>query len=285
MRKNISKSFIMIITAMTIAVGTMVPQYTVQATTLGGKIEYEDFDYVDYATRYPDLQAVYGLDKDALYKHYSETGFREGRIVKIPRTALLNEWNFDGARYAADYPDVAAVVGMDSSALLKHYKEIGYYEGRVAYATDNNTNAKLKVYDVANQITNDEMSDEAKVRVVHDWIVNNTTYGKADRNSCYSVEGPMLYGLAVCQGYAETFKAFMDVLGIDSKVIIGRAYNGQNTGGHAWNRVCLNGTWYNIDVTWDDPVSSSGNILRYNYYLISDAQISADHFASIYGNK
>ena len=37
-------------------------------------------------------------------------------------------------------------------------------------------NAKLRVSGVAFSITNDSMSDRAKVQVVHDWIVNSTVY-------------------------------------------------------------------------------------------------------------
>lgn len=45
-----------------------------------------------------------------------------------------------------------------------------------------------------------------------------------------------------------------------------------------WNMVKVNGKWYQIDVTWDDPISSDGRpILRHDYFLISDAQMYKDH--------
>ena len=34
----------------------------------------------------------------------------------------------------------------------------------------------------------------------------------------------------------------------------GTAYNG--TSDHAWNQIRLDGEWYCVDVTWDDPVTS-----------------------------
>ena len=42
----------------------------------------DEFDYVAYADRYPDLQEMFGYDKEALYEHYVTCGVDEGRIAK-----------------------------------------------------------------------------------------------------------------------------------------------------------------------------------------------------------
>ena len=45
--------------------------------------------------------------------------------------------------------------------------------------------------------------------------------------------------------------------------------------------VKLNGQWYHVDVTWDDPVRSDGTqTLRDDYFLISDSEIREDHVIS-----
>lgn len=53
-----------------------------------GKEEYipfvgtiDEFDYVAYADKYPDLKSVFGYDRDALYEHYITLGMNEGRIA------------------------------------------------------------------------------------------------------------------------------------------------------------------------------------------------------------
>lgn len=46
---------------------------------------------------------------------------------------------FDSARYAADYPDLAAALGNDKNALYNHYITSGRKEGRKAYNTDGTT--------------------------------------------------------------------------------------------------------------------------------------------------
>lgn len=60
----------------------------------------------------------------------------------------------------------------------------------------------------------------------------------------------------VCQSYAFAFKVLCDAAGIPCVVTSGMA-GGTYYGGHAWNRAEVFGTWYNVDVTWDDPTSSS----------------------------
>ncbi|MCM1241830.1 MAG: L,D-transpeptidase family protein [Roseburia sp.] len=42
----------------------------------------EEFDYMAYADRYPDLKSVFGYDKEALYDHYITCGVNEGRIAE-----------------------------------------------------------------------------------------------------------------------------------------------------------------------------------------------------------
>lgn len=54
---------------------------------LTGKAEYvpfqgtiDEFNYVAYADRYPDLREAFGYDKNALYEHYMNLGINEKRI-------------------------------------------------------------------------------------------------------------------------------------------------------------------------------------------------------------
>lgn len=58
----------------------------------------------------------------------------------------------------------------------------------------------------------------------------------------------------ICLGYATTFQLFMDLLNIECITVSGTAYD--NASAHAWSQVCLDGEWYCVDVTWDDPTTS-----------------------------
>lgn len=134
------------------------------------------------------------------------------------------------------------------------------------------------------------MSQLEKVIAIHDYLTYNVDYdydnylaGNIPWDS-YSALGTLKYGKAVCSGYAEAFYALADAAGLEVIYISGSADNGSGAGyqGHAWNQVKIDGTWYNVDVTWDDPtfVGKDPNDNSYNCYsycLISDTTMEKDH--------
>ena len=62
-------------------------------------------------------------------------------------------------------------------------------------------------------------------------------------------------------------------MGIEGKTIPSSQMN------HAWNNTLLDGTWYLVDVTWDDPVSEYGDTERelYTYFLTDLTGKDNDH--------
>lgn len=244
-----------------------------------GYIDSENFDYVRYADEYPELKAVYGYDRVALFEHYACQGQYEGRIGRIDPERIMTERYFDYERYANDYPDIAAVYGMDKHALYTHYMTVGKAEGRKGYSMDNNVNAQQAVYEIIQSITNASMSERDKVKAVHDWICANTAYDyESYLKGTIPLSSSTAYGLltthkGVCAAYADTFKLFMDLLEIDAKKVTGKARGGA----HAWNQVKVDGVWYSIDVTWDDPVPDKPGVRSYKYFLISNEQMALNH--------
>ena len=120
-------------------------------------------------------------------------------------------------------------------------------------------------------------SDYEKLKYVHDWIVNNTVYLYANTDYESEADGPVVYGRAICEGYSKAFMYFAQSMGFECVCVVGSA------GGvdHMWNLVKLNGQWYHVDVTWDDPVMSDGSqMLRHKYFLLSDSEIRWDHSIS-----
>lgn len=98
---------------------------------------------------------------------------------------------------------------------------------------------------------------------VHDWMI---AHGRYDNNTLSQLpnfqENPnndnpygfLVDGVGICLGYTRTFQLFMDLLGIECITVEGAAYS--STADHAWNQVLLDGEWYCVDVTWDDPTTS-----------------------------
>lgn len=115
----------------------------------------------------------------------------------------------------------------------------------------------------------DKLSDFEKVKKIHDYIINNSSYDTTATN--YSAYANLIGKSSTCQGYMSiAYKMFTEA-GIPCRIITGVG----NDDSHGWNIVKLDGMWYNIDCTWDDPLTKSRkNLLLYEYFLKSDKDFS-----------
>ena len=119
----------------------------------------------------------------------------------------------------------------------------------------------------------DGYSDYEKIREVHNWLIDNIEYDMdLETKEPYSISGALTEGIAVCEGYARSFKYIMDGLDIPCVLVsgIGTNSNGEIES-HAWNYVMLDNKWYAIDVTWDDPVIIGNGYIpedtKYTHFL------------------
>jgi transglutaminase/protease-like cytokinesis protein 3 len=46
---------------------------------------------------------------------------------------------------------------------------------------------------------------------------------------------------------------------------------------HAWNRVLLDGDWYQLDATWDDPIPDRGDFAGHTYFNVTDDIMDDTH--------
>lgn len=121
------------------------------------------------------------------------------------------------------------------------------------------------------EIIKPNMNDHEKVKAIHDWIVTHVEYDQS--LSYYTAYNAVSLGKAVCQGYTLLGYRMLDKAGIPVLIAEGSV----NTGEHAWNMVQLDGIWYHLDLTWDDPVGVQDDRIRYTYYLKTDEELRADH--------
>ena len=70
-------------------------------------------------------------------------------------------------------------------------------------------------------------------------------------------------GKGTCSGYSLTARILLDICGINS------TYGMSLNANHAWNIVRLDGAWYHLDVTWNDPVPDRFGQAGHEYFLIS----------------
>ena len=120
---------------------------------------------------------------------------------------------------------------------------------------------------IINENIKDNMSTKEKIKTIHDYIINETNYDtfktKNIKDTTYksnTAYGVLIEHFGICSGYSDTMSIFLNKLNIINYKIS----NDQ----HIWNLVCLDGKWYHLDLTWDDPVSDK-NVTRDNYFLIT----------------
>lgn len=132
----------------------------------------------------------------------------------------------------------------------------------------------------------------AKVRFVHDYITHNTSYRLENvckpqnlgliRNAC----GPLIGGEGVCEGYSRAFKAVLDEMGIPCVLVNGVFKHDDGTPElHMWTAVQIDGVWYGVDPTMDDPVPPARSVGEdgyesHQYLLVGSGVMDVRHAAS-----
>ena len=130
---------------------------------------------------------------------------------------------------------------------------------------------KMALLEAMKQSINQQLSGLTtyeKIKEVHSWLINNIEYDvNLVADEPYSISGALTEGKAVCEGYARSFKYIMDGLNIPCVLVSGTGTNSNGeTESHAWNYVQLDGYWYAVDVTWDDPIILGGGYVSEDTY-------------------
>ncbi len=119
-----------------------------------------------------------------------------------------------------------------------------------------------------------------QVRYVHDYIVLHTEYS-ISTPQCYNAYGCLVNGKAACAGYAAAFQTVMQAMGVKCGRVVGSS-SSKLTGkvDHEWNYIRLDGEYYFVDVTWDDPLmhgSPTKGTLEHSYFFLSKKELDLTH--------
>ena len=113
------------------------------------------------------------------------------------------------------------------------------------------------------------MNDTEKAIVLHDYLVTHCEYDQS--LSKYTAYDALVNGSAVCQGYAEAYYDLMKRAGVSCTYVASDAMN------HIWNMVEIDGNWYHVDATWDDPVNVYiQSYCAHDNFLLSDVKITEE---------
>lgn len=120
-----------------------------------------------------------------------------------------------------------------------------------------------------------------RIKYVYEYIINTVDYEEdaPDNQNIYSA---LVGKRSVCAGYSRAAQYLLGKTGIECIYVVGTA-QGQNA--HAWNIVNCDGKYYQMDVTFGDPVFFSeesgeetpGDVIYYDYLCCTDEEILTDH--------
>ena len=125
--------------------------------------------------------------------------------------------------------------------------------------------------------TASDMKAWDKEKYIHDFICENVKYDKLKKQYSHEIIGALGNGVAVCEGIAKAVKALCDEMGIWCIIALSEANPEKGIKyRHAWNVVRIQGKYYHLDSTFDNTLSKD-DVIRYDYYNLSDKQIFRDH--------
>jgi len=133
---------------------------------------------------------------------------------------------------------------------------------------------ETKVREILSQIIKNGMDDVEREKAIHDYIVSTVAYDTSLTD--HSDYGALFNKhTTVCQGYALLCYKMLTDAGINTRLVI--SDNASNEYGHAWNMAQINGRWYHLDCTYDDPVPDVPGRIEYNYFNKTDAEMAVNH--------
>ena len=238
----------------------------------------DDF-LIDY-TKAEDLgNGTYGLlisSKKATVS--SESAMKTA--VEKEYSAVMENASAVFTAFDCDHPEVFWLDGTFATSYSNSYtfnssKTIYNYDLKVyfiikssdysMFISDYNTSSKIysgitKFNTTVNSIMSGAPSDRVKaVTYFNDTLTKRNEYNtRSDLSTAPAVAHRSISALTgatgvngpVCEGYSRAFKVLCDKAGIPCFLVSGVA----NGGGHMWNAAQVDGSWYYLDVTWNDPV-------------------------------
>ena len=233
----------------------------------------DNFNYVDDYTE-SGIKNRNDLINSIYYAINSGTDYIE-RYIDSEYTNYINDINTLTAYNGDEFKKVISTLNnfvhpYNSSNNVKisyggDYK-IGITINR-AYTQDEINEINNKVDKILSENVNNNMPPKEKIRVIHDYIIDHTEYDKLkyenkndDTYKSNTAYGVLIEGYGTCNGYADAMEIFLDKMNVINYKISNEE--------HIWNLVYLDGKWYHLDLTWDDPISDI-NINRDTYFLIS----------------
>lgn len=121
--------------------------------------------------------------------------------------------------------------------------------------------------EIAEYVNGNASSDLEKAILLHDYIVLNFEYDTT--YEIYDVYRFLKEGTGVCESYSKLYRYILGLCNVES------LYSSSLELNHVWNIVKIDGKWYHVDVTWDDPIYDIDGRVQYTNFLVGDEDIDS----------
>lgn len=208
----------------------------------------------------------------------------------IVKSLLNAETNTTFNASKISYKDIGKIVNQ----AVANNPSISYYNGLTASSNgtinfkykddrkvilEKNKKVNMEVDRIIKENIRKGMSDLEKVKSIHDYLVLSVAYDYDNflknnvSDDSYEAYGALINKIAVCDGYTKSMALILNKLGVQTIQVTGIA----NGGNHSWNMVKIDGQYYHVDTTWDDPVPNKPGSVHYNYFLKNTKQLKVNH--------
>lgn len=228
-------------------------------------------------------------DSNDDWKEYLLEELREAETGKI-----------DVSKYNVTFDEIAYFLNYD---IYYSYPEISYYfdwiyeayykggteyagSFKLSYLYDSDDIEEMQenveeVIEPAIKGINKNWTDLQKALYLHDWLCVNYMYDlrlydeNEYENVNYDMYSFLTEGRGVCQAYAFSYLYLLRLCGIESRFVE------SDEDVHGWNVVKIDGNWYHVDITHDDPVidyDATTDFLGkacHDHFMLSDSELEA----------
>lgn len=232
------------------------------ADSLSANSEFDESSYI-YSSLSEKEREYYAILKDAVYNFESQAVFPEKLEPDILRKLFIGVYYQEEGLFWLTSMFYRPSGPSDTLKLTYRYsrEDIPAMQAEIDTAADS-------IFSGFDENT----SDYEKLKAFHDYIVLNCTFTKESEHA-NTLYGALADGYAQCEGYAFAFDYLCSLADINCYTVAGTNPEGE---AHAWNMVNLDGMWYHVDCTWDDPILNPPDteFIRYYYFLVCDSDIS-----------
>lgn len=248
-------------------------------------------EYYQFSCMNTNEKKLYARLNDSAQKFENYTNAADLNMTVAEATSVMKRFVADHPQYfwISDQISVTYYLGSDKAEeCIFKYSDGTITDDLDSKEANRNTikSKKAKVEAKAKEIISKidpKASDYEKELQIHDVLANLLKYDKdAEKTpsnngtlkSALDVYGALVENKAICEGYTKSFQYLCYLVGINANQVVSK--------NHMWNVVKIGGEWYQVDLTWDDPIAkkADGTIVEmvvYDYFNLTTKEMNKDH--------